>query len=191
LDIPDGGGRFEKSPIWDPDHGFGGNGKPSNKTVIPGPIPRGTGGGCVTDGPFKDTQFRIGPFGNMTKNNLHCLTRDINAAAVEKNGGISTIRKTLRAKNFKEFMGNVQRDFEDFASLLDGIGDLLGNASFLDTLFGLLKGSDSPPGGHANHGDASNTPKGGGGPLGFPLDFGFGTDLHFLAHGAIGGEVRI
>ena len=69
-DVPDGGGKVDKSPIWNPDHGFGGNGLPANETVQSGPSslfspppgaplgpPRGTGGGCITDGPFKETKL--------------------------------------------------------------------------------------------------------------------------------------
>jgi len=163
LDTPDGGGRFNQSPIWNPDHGFGGNGIPTNKTALfdGAPFPRGTGGGCVTDGPFKDTQFRIGPLGKMEKNKSHCLTRDINAAEVEANGGLSKIQKTLKAKSFKDFMDNVQKSLEGFPP--------------------------GGPGGHGGHG-GSGAAKGPGGFPMFPPGFKIESDLHVIAHGAIGGE---
>jgi hypothetical protein len=189
-----------------------------NKTVVDDQLPRppfpggkglSTGGGCVTDGPFKDTKFRIGPFGQMKKDRTHCLTRDINPEVVEKFGGISKVRKIVNAKNFKEFMDQISR--LDSLNLPPG-----GPGSFGPP--GSVKGSGSrgshasgPPKGSGNHGGHGSSPfpkglggkgPGGfpGGPGGFPSGGpgGFGPggpfgdpDVHVIAHGAIGGEVDI
>lgn len=53
------GGNFTKSPIFDPVHGFGGNG-----AYDPNAAPRSEnmwGGGIVKDGPFKDWIFHVSP----------------------------------------------------------------------------------------------------------------------------------
>lgn len=75
-----------------PVHGFGGNGVPGTYTLPPDPNneleipPFGCNepapilwNGCVQDGPFKDTDFRInvGPGRQMTD---HCITRNFNTA---------------------------------------------------------------------------------------------------------------
>ncbi|KAJ7669374.1 tyrosinase [Mycena polygramma] len=75
---------IDKSPVFDPIHGFGGNGiyipgyagPFNNLTKLAGWVP-GTGGGCVTTGPFVSYNLSLGP-GTIPRN--HCLTRDFNDA---------------------------------------------------------------------------------------------------------------
>lgn len=91
-----------KSPVFDgSDTSFGGDGAPSNKTnsvgYIPGllagpksfplPIFASGGGGCLTDGPFRNMTLSLGPVvvPNPNPNNLYgyepnhrCMSRDLN-----------------------------------------------------------------------------------------------------------------
>ncbi|KAJ6532764.1 tyrosinase [Mycena vulgaris] len=75
---------IDNSPIFHSVHGFGGNGIDipgyagpfNNLTNLPGWVP-GTGGGCVTTGPFASYNLSLGP-GTIPTN--HCLTRAFNDA---------------------------------------------------------------------------------------------------------------
>lgn len=74
--------RVANSPIFDPIHGFGGNGLYipgyagpfGNLSTLPG-----TGGGCLQDGPFKSYNLSVGP-GTLVTN--HCITRAISDHAI-------------------------------------------------------------------------------------------------------------
>ncbi|KAF2668920.1 Di-copper centre-containing protein [Microthyrium microscopicum] len=106
LDTPSGGGSFTKSPIFDPDSGFGGNGKKINSTFS---LPGATGGGCVDSGPFQQVVLHIGPSGLMKLNNNRCLTRNFIPWIVESDAAKSTLVKALDSKTFGDFMEQVQR----------------------------------------------------------------------------------
>ncbi|KAJ7578733.1 hypothetical protein C8J56DRAFT_968947, partial [Mycena floridula] len=75
-------GTITNSPIFDPVHGFGGNG-----AFIEGwrgffgnlTTPPGSGGGCIQDGPFKTITF---PLGLVLVTN-HCISRAINDNLVQ------------------------------------------------------------------------------------------------------------
>ncbi|KAF2397255.1 Di-copper centre-containing protein [Trichodelitschia bisporula] len=91
MDTPEHGARFNESPVFDPVFGFGGNG--NNPSVLPtvppvnGSAPNASAplvGGCVTDGPFADQTFSLGPgyqFGGQEGE--HCLVRNIQSALAE------------------------------------------------------------------------------------------------------------
>jgi tyrosinase len=90
---------LEKSPMLDgSDYSMSGNGEfiPGRGNVILGgnglpeiPIPAGSGGGCVTSGPFKDMKVNLGPValgltngstianGDGLSYNPRCLKRDL------------------------------------------------------------------------------------------------------------------
>lgn len=69
-------GDFLASPVFDPSSGFGGNGPWIANSTNPELVAPGrTGGGCVTNGPFKDLELHLGPRRNIERNN-QCLTRD-------------------------------------------------------------------------------------------------------------------
>ncbi|KAL2142548.1 hypothetical protein VTI28DRAFT_1051 [Corynascus sepedonium] len=94
--------RYAEDPINSPmfdgsDSSMGGNGGPYNYTGVPQPFPRpynlippAGGGGCVTEGPFKDMVVSLGPKGALFRDlepnpradglgsNPRCLRRDIN-----------------------------------------------------------------------------------------------------------------
>ena len=53
-------GKFSEATIFDPELGFGGDGRESD--------------GCITDGPFKDYENCIGP---GFENTFHCIDRNI------------------------------------------------------------------------------------------------------------------
>ncbi|KAF2672518.1 Di-copper centre-containing protein, partial [Microthyrium microscopicum] len=108
LDTPSQGGSFLKSPIFDPISGFGGNGKPDPDNILQ--KLNGTGGGCIQDGIFKDVKLWIGPVGQMIPNNPRCLTRNFLPWVVEQHNATDTLRKALKARDFREFMKWVQKD---------------------------------------------------------------------------------
>ncbi|KAJ7681228.1 tyrosinase [Mycena olivaceomarginata] len=76
--------KIDNSPVFDPIRGFGGNGiyipghagPFNNFTNLGGWVP-GTGGGCITTGPFASYNLSLGP-GTIPTN--HCLTRNFNDA---------------------------------------------------------------------------------------------------------------
>jgi tyrosinase len=128
LDTKDGGGSFLKSPVFDKDTGFGGNGKKislSGLFGLPGSAPGSsvllqpghshsdsavesllsgfsTGGGCLLDGPFINRTVRIGPFGKMAPDNTHCLTRNLNPMIAEWSANKKTLSRILSAKTYAE-----------------------------------------------------------------------------------------
>jgi len=62
------------SPIFDPVHGFGGDGVPGTYTPPPGDWFRPwTGKGCIADGPYKDMRLNVGP--DTFNDPNHCLVR--------------------------------------------------------------------------------------------------------------------
>jgi tyrosinase len=124
LDTPETGGNWDKSPLWDVEHGFGGNGAYVNMSatqlpgglsmealtqltkIIPGfelPVIGGSGGGCLKDGVFANRTIRIGPMGQMTQNNTRCITRGFNTKLAHASASKKSLSKVLSAKSFTEF----------------------------------------------------------------------------------------
>ncbi|KAF2761830.1 Di-copper centre-containing protein [Pseudovirgaria hyperparasitica] len=98
---------FPKSPIFDAEHGFGGNGPfvdtirdPSVRLHIPGK----TGGGCVTTGPFANISdfVHMGPL-NSTAYNPRCLRRDFSPWLASKKLRKSVVDLTLSKSHFATF----------------------------------------------------------------------------------------
>ncbi|OIW34170.1 Di-copper centre-containing protein [Coniochaeta ligniaria NRRL 30616] len=103
LDASSGEANVLKSPIFDPVYGFGGNGPyiadissfPDDwKTIVD--IPGRQGGGCITDGPFKDRQIPMGP-ANHTEYTPHCLRRDISPWLITQTANSSVLYWALQA----------------------------------------------------------------------------------------------
>jgi len=77
ADNPEYGSSFEKSPLFDPETGFGGNGA-QGSSVVPQTasqqaVPPGS---CIADGPFAATQVNLG-YGYAVASNPHCIMRNI------------------------------------------------------------------------------------------------------------------
>jgi tyrosinase len=110
LDGPDGGGAFLKSPIFDPVSGFGGNGKKIARAgESPYPI-TGSGGGCLTDGPFANHSLHIGPYGEMVASNARCLRRDFSPRHVEVSASKEVLSRVLKANTYARFSASLSND---------------------------------------------------------------------------------
>lgn len=123
---------YEKSPLFDNSSGFGGNGKsirhpgiviqvnlPPTPEVIT-QLPPGSGGGCVTTGPFANFIVNFGPVKagvNVTlyKNprNLahtpHCLRRDFNQAVAGSSINQSAVDILLSQPDIVSFRDIIDR----------------------------------------------------------------------------------
>ncbi|CAK5272159.1 unnamed protein product [Mycena citricolor] len=95
-----------KSPVFDPVYGFGGNGLHipgysgpfNNWTNLAGWV-EGTGGGCITTGPFVSYNLSVGP---GTKPTNHCLTRNFNDAFIWALSS-AQVANTTKQPNFERF----------------------------------------------------------------------------------------
>ncbi|KAJ7847812.1 tyrosinase [Mycena olivaceomarginata] len=98
--------KIDNSPVFDPFRGFGGNGiyipgyagPFNNFTDLGGWVP-GTGGGCITTGPFASYNLSLGP-GTIPTN--HCLTRNFNDA-VARALSSAQIANTTKQPTFEHF----------------------------------------------------------------------------------------
>lgn len=100
------GKDVRQAPIFDPVAGLGGNGQ----TGVPPPpvtpsrphIEGGTGGGCVTTGPFKNMTLNVGP-GPILDFNPRCLSRSINPTIANNFLSYENIAPLWKAKSYNEF----------------------------------------------------------------------------------------
>ncbi|KAK8113983.1 uncharacterized protein PG998_001526 [Apiospora kogelbergensis] len=117
--------KFLGSPVFDPVHGFGGNGKYVRDTgsntnrrlssssglgqhiAMAADDPSATGGGCISDGPFANYQVSMGP-GNSTKYNPHCLVRDVNPSFARSMLGRAENVQLLAQPDFWHFTRRVE-----------------------------------------------------------------------------------
>ncbi|KAF2635261.1 Di-copper centre-containing protein, partial [Massarina eburnea CBS 473.64] len=128
--------RFSEYPtaskVWDgSDTSFGGNGiylendHGPYKMIIPGlvqanftlPKPAGTGGGCITDGPFKDMTISLGPvalevidpknrFGLLP--NPRCLSRNFDPASSKGSLTWANATTIISSPTIASFRNNVE-----------------------------------------------------------------------------------
>lgn len=116
---------LESSPLFDgTSTSLGSNGMydPSQGPYTIGPgltAPHGTGGSCVTTGPFANTTLRFGPFATTlvsaggasaaepawTSPRPHCLTRDLNAWALRRYCNASAVSALLAADTITTLQG--------------------------------------------------------------------------------------
>lgn len=64
LDVAEAGAQYNRSPIFDPVYGFGGNGIAGSSPLPPPEEGLGTfgdDGSCISDGPFKNLTVHLGP----------------------------------------------------------------------------------------------------------------------------------
>ncbi|OHW96413.1 tyrosinase central domain-containing protein [Colletotrichum incanum] len=107
------------SPLFDPVHGFGGDGKNTNSTV-PG-FER-----CVTDGPFANTNLTLGmgsPDINVPGDRLHCFTRQFNGGDLfDENGNMipGDMQATAYNSTVMQTINNFDK-FSDMVNMLEGL----------------------------------------------------------------------
>ncbi|KAA8893710.1 hypothetical protein FN846DRAFT_913731 [Sphaerosporella brunnea] len=109
LDAPPN--NLKESPIFDPEHGFGGDGfklKDPFYPLIPPGMPPGSGGGCQQDGPFADWTLHIAR-GNLTgPRDDRCLTRSINDKVSRDWCTRATEEVIKRQPNYQSLYQNMQ-----------------------------------------------------------------------------------
>ncbi|KAL8285577.1 hypothetical protein RB597_002584 [Gaeumannomyces tritici] len=97
-----------KSPIWDAEFGFGGNGDfvPDDVAAtfpnVPFVVPGRTGGGCVKDGPFAQRNVSMG-LGASTAFTPHCLRRDISPWLVSHSSNQGVVDRVLDQPDYMKF----------------------------------------------------------------------------------------
>jgi len=114
------------SPIFDgSETSLGGNGAPVNQSAGGGwslsPAPAGTGGGCITSGPFKNMTVYLGPMSPVAQpapprnplasgygSNPRCIRRDITNYLSKRYGKTSDIASTItyfdKVLDFQNYM---------------------------------------------------------------------------------------
>lgn len=92
----------------------------------------GTGGGCISDGPFKDQIVHLGPFNSTTRNN-YCLRRDINPilpAGFFTPAAIAETMSQTYFETFRTFLEGVNKQFAgQHGAGHSGVGGQVGTSS--------------------------------------------------------------
>ncbi|KAI0023881.1 hypothetical protein F4780DRAFT_769121 [Xylariomycetidae sp. FL0641] len=110
-------GSVETSPLFDgSETSMGSNGAPLNRTGggRDSFFPTGSGGGCVTEGPFKNYTVNFGP--NTAEDpldpNPRCLKRDLNTGICAQFASLrNTTEVILESPDIALFQANIQGDF--------------------------------------------------------------------------------
>ncbi|PLN74794.1 putative tyrosinase [Aspergillus taichungensis] len=129
---PDDTERLEVSPIFDgSDTSFSGNGapipnQPPNFALTMGDrppiwLPTGSGGGCITDGPFKNYTLNLGPAGlalpggeraaapNPLAYNPRCLKRDLTSSILRQfSNATAVVELLLKNRIVYDFQTSMQ-----------------------------------------------------------------------------------
>ncbi|KAI1662546.1 Di-copper centre-containing protein [Daldinia decipiens] len=97
------------SPIFDPEYGFGGNGDYiedisdfPDEWVTDIDIPGRSGGGCLANGPFAETNASMGP-GRHTEYTPRCIRRDFSLWLMLRTLNADTANFVLDASSYFEF----------------------------------------------------------------------------------------
>lgn len=96
---------FARSPVFDAELGFGGNGPyVGGNASDPFAVPGRTGGGCVLEGPFsgRDDLVHLGPAGSVSYN-PQCLRRDLSPGFARRYLGVNQTVLTLRQDDYGWF----------------------------------------------------------------------------------------
>ncbi|KAI5790277.1 hypothetical protein EDC01DRAFT_616541, partial [Geopyxis carbonaria] len=134
-------GKLNDSPIFDPEFGFGGDGLPIKDPYysrIPPGMPPGPGGGCQTNGPFKDWTIHIATRNDTGPREDRCLTRSINEVVSRDWCNQKTVDYVQSQTNFRAFTLAMQGDlhYERFGLHLCGHYIVAGPKSGSDVYIG-------------------------------------------------------
>ncbi|KAF4994639.1 hypothetical protein FGRMN_5636 [Fusarium graminum] len=126
------------SPIFDPETGFGGDGKLTGSKV-PG------FGRCVVDGPFANTNLTLAmgwPDMNTPGNRLHCFTREFNGGLGKDEDGNTIIGDMQATAYYSPVMNTIYGfdNYHDMSDMLEG----LPHAQIHSVIFGDMGPATSP-----------------------------------------------
>lgn len=95
-----------KSVVFDPETGFGGNGEKVVPTPAQNPfnISGGTGGGCVTDGPFVPSKFQL----SFPSGETDCLKRDFLPSLMNVWADQKLVDGVLEQPDYTSFARNIE-----------------------------------------------------------------------------------
>ncbi|RPB07750.1 Di-copper centre-containing protein [Morchella conica CCBAS932] len=119
------GSTWAESPVFSNTTGFGGNGPyvPCSEQPYESPcVMNGTGGGCITNGPFANLTLHMGPGGRVERND-HCITRDFHPY-VQDWFSEQEVNSTLNEKGFESLWRRIEGIFEVRQLGLHGAGHL-------------------------------------------------------------------
>lgn len=85
-------------------------------------VMNGTGGGCITNGPFANLTLHMGP-GKRVERNDHCITRDFHPY-VQDWFSEQEVNSTLSEKSFESLWRRIEGMFEVRQLGLHGAGHL-------------------------------------------------------------------
>jgi len=86
-------------------------------------LANGTGGGCVSDGPFKNAVLHLGPGRNIESNN-HCLTRNFHPQFPAQWLSEAEVNRTMAEGSYGRFWRHLEGMFEVERMGLHGAGHL-------------------------------------------------------------------
>lgn len=103
---------FLSSPIFDNEHGFGGNGdfvggnwsNPADGLHVntPWDVPDRSGGGCLETGPFAGLMSNLGPEANI-ESNPHCIRRDFSPGSLRNMSGSDAVATGMAQEDYGFF----------------------------------------------------------------------------------------
>lgn len=120
---------FADSPL-----GFGGDGIKLDVPPFPRVSPPGTGGGCITTGPFKDYIIRIPRKNLIEPDGGRCLERNFNTWVLNEWAKPSDVERILKHDKYWDFAHALEGGTNNFTEMgLHGaghaaIGGMMGDA---------------------------------------------------------------
>ncbi|KAB5518049.1 hypothetical protein GE09DRAFT_978746, partial [Coniochaeta sp. 2T2.1] len=155
LDSSSGEANVLNSPIFDYVYGFGGKFDRGNgpyianissfpdewKTIVD--IPGRQGGGCITNGPFKDRQIPMGP-ANHTDYTPHCLRRDISPWLITQTTNSSLLNWVLQATSHWDLDHRIEGLSLDVAGMTLHAGGHLGVGGMIGEMANMYSSPGDP-----------------------------------------------